>query len=108
MRVVEATAELVEEMGKPRIAMRLHDGDHPPLADLAGSLQHRGDLHRMVTVVVENVDAVERTRAREAPLDAGEAFQPPSDLLFLDAELTRHGQRRRRVESIVVARHGEA
>ena len=40
--------------GEPRVAVRLHHGDHLALVDSRAALQHRGDLHRMVAVIVED------------------------------------------------------
>ena len=72
--------------------MRLDDGDHPAGRRGAGGLQHGGDLHRMVAVVVDHADAVALAGRGEAALDA--ARSPRSAwriFVVLDAELARDG-----------------
>ena len=103
--VVEAGAELLEQRRKPRIAMRLHHGDHLALGRFARGLEHGGDLHRMVAVVVDDGDAVPGAGAGEAPPHAAETCERAADRVIGDAELMRDGDGRRGIERIVPARH---
>ncbi len=68
-------------------------------------LQHRLDLHRMVSVVVEDVNAVPFADGREASLDAAEARKPLADVVGRDAELVRDGDRGSGVGHVVAPRH---
>ena len=52
--VVEAGAELGEEVAEPRVAVRLVDGDDPALGRLPRGLQDGGDLDRVVAVIVDD------------------------------------------------------
>ena len=85
--IVETGGEFVEERGEARIAMRLHDGDDLVFRRSARGAQHRGDLHRMVSVIVEDRRTVPLAGAREAPLDAAERGERLADRFHLDAEL---------------------
>ena len=56
--VVEAGRERLEQRLQARVAVRLHHGDDLALGRFARGLEHRGDLDRMVAVVVDDGDAV--------------------------------------------------
>ena len=56
--IVQAGAELLEQIAQARVAMRLHDGDDRAGEGLARRLQHGGDLDRMVAVIVDDGGAV--------------------------------------------------
>ncbi len=71
--VVHAGAELGEQRLQPRVAVRLHHRDHVARAGLPRRLQHGGDLHRMMAVIVDHGDAAGLAGLGEAPLDAAEA-----------------------------------
>ena len=75
--IVEAGAELLERIAQARVAMRLHDGDDRARIGLARGLQRRGDLERIVRVIVDDGRAVPFADAREAPVDAAETGQAP-------------------------------
>ena len=64
---------------QPRVAVRLHHRDHLALGALARGSQHRGDLDRMMAVVVDDDGAVPFAHLREAPLDAAEGGQRLAD-----------------------------
>src|SRR6202035_2873143 len=66
--VVEAGAELVEEVAEAGEAVRLDDGDHPPGGNRPRRLEHRGDFDRMVAIVVEDVDTLPAAGEGETPL----------------------------------------
>ena len=70
--------------------MRLHHGDDLIVGRGARRLQHGGDLHRVMAIVVEDGDAPPFTRAGEAALDAAEAGERSPDLLRRDVELVRN------------------
>ena len=70
--VIETGGEGVEQRLKPGVAMRLHDRDHLAPVAARAALQDRGDLDRMMAVVVEDGDAVPFPGAGEAPPDAPE------------------------------------
>ena len=108
--ILEAGGELVEQVAHARVAMRLDHGDDAAACAGAGGLQHRGDLHGMMAVVVVDGDAVPGAGELEAALDAGEARHRLADRVVGDAGLARRGDRRQRVERIVMAgqRHGPA
>src|SRR5262249_19093592 len=74
--IVEAGAELVEEVMEAGEAMRLDDRDHLARGDRPPRLQYRRDLDGVVAVIVEDVDAVPRAGVGEASLDAAEAAEP--------------------------------
>ena len=72
--VVEAGAEFFEQVVEARVAMWLHDGDHlaEPVAWRA-AFQHRLDLDRVMTVIVDHDNTLGFAGLGEAPLDAAEA-----------------------------------
>ena len=84
--VVEAGAELLEQIVQPRIAVRLHHRDHLALGAFAGGAQYRGDLDRMMRVIIDNDRAVPFADARESPLDATEAGKRLANDVGLDPE----------------------
>ena len=75
----EAGRELVLNVAQPRVAMRLHDGDHLAAACGARGAQDGGDLHRMVAVIVDHRDAVRLAGLGEAALHAAEAAERRAD-----------------------------
>ena len=79
--IVEAGREIVEQVAKPREAMRLRDRDDAALAGIARRPQHRLDLDRMMAVVVEYLHAVPCAGRREAALDAAERGEPLADVV---------------------------
>ena len=105
--VVETGAEVAEQVGQARIAVWLDDGDHPALGYRARGLQHRGDLHRMVAIVVDDPHPVGDAGGREAAPHPAETGQALADILRAHRQLTRHGDGGQRVHRIVVAGHGQ-
>jgi hypothetical protein len=85
--------------------VRLDDRDDATLGAAPRRAQHRGDLHRMVSVVVDDDDPVVDAGAAEATLDAGEVLQALADRVFRDAELGRDGDRGGGIEHVVLPRH---
>ena len=85
--------------------MRLHDGDHAPADDRPRRLQHRGDLDRMVAVIIDDRDAVPFAGLGEAAADAAEVAQGGAHHLVAQAQLLGDGDRGQRILHIVVAEH---
>ena len=65
-------AELRHQIARARVAMRLKRDDDARRLGGAGGRQHRGNLGRVVTVVVDHRDAVDDAAVFEAPLGAAE------------------------------------
>ena len=103
---VEAGAELGEEILQPRIAVRLHHGDEPAGGRRSRRTQHGGDLHRVVAVIVVDVDAVPGAGPGETPLHPAEAQKPLAHLVSADADRARHGHGGGGVRHVVLAGHG--
>ena len=74
-----------------------------PLPGSACAAQHRGDLDRMVGVIVVDGDALPFAGAGEAPFDAGEGGERRTDHLVADAGLGGDGERGKCVERVVMA-----
>ena len=111
--VGEHLRELVEQVARARVAMRL-EGEHDAAAGpaLAGGLDRRGDLGRVMAVVVDERDACRCAVATVAEelqpaLDALEAGERALDRAVVDLELGRDGDRRERIQHVVPARQVE-
>src|SRR5690606_2669239 len=80
---VETGGEFGEERRQPGEAMRLMHGDHPPLGPqrLPRRLDDRGDLDRVVAVVVDDGDTPDLTHPGEAPADSGKARKRLTNLI---------------------------
>src|SRR5438309_1569898 len=61
------TAELVREVQRPRVEVRLEQDQHTALCKLARSGERRRDLRRMVRVIVVDEDTARLTAELEAP-----------------------------------------
>ena len=105
--IVEAGAELVEQVAQARIAVRLDDGDDPALGDRARGLEHGGDLDRVVAVIVDDLDAVPRPVRVKRRLTPPKLGQAGSDGGVRDAEMMGDGKRAGGVLDVVLARHGD-
>ena len=103
--VVEAGAEPVEQLGEPRVAVRLNDGDHLAFGDRPRRLQHRGDLDRVVAVIVDDRDAVPLAGLGKAALHALERAQARAHHRVGDPHLGGDGDRGQRILHVVVAEH---
>ncbi len=88
--------------------MGLDHRDHLGLGHRAGRAQHRGDLHRMVPVVVDHPHAAHHAGGGEAPLDPAKALQAGADGLVGDAQLASDGDGGQGVQHIVPPGHGHA
>jgi hypothetical protein len=100
--------EVVQQVAGARVAVRLErEHDAPPRPALADRLERRGDLGRVMTVVVDQRDAADRQHELgehlQAAIDALEAGERLLDRRVRDLELGRHGDRRQRIEHVVTA-----
>ena len=101
--------EVVEQVAGARVAVRLEHQHQAALRPgLAHGLERRGDLGRVVAVVVDERDAAARSldvaEHLQAPVDALEARQRALDGRVGDLELRGHGDGGQRVEHVVQAR----
>ena len=71
----------------------------------ARRLQHRGDLDRMMAVVVDDGDAADLAGLGEAALDPAEPGQGLAQHLVGDLQLLGHCDRGQRVDHVVLAEH---
>ena len=76
-----------------RVAVRLDDGDDPPLVDFARRLQHRRDLDRMVAVIVDDAST-----PFQSPVVVKRRFTPPKPASAL--RMASSGRRARRATAI--------
>ena len=88
--------------------MRLHHGNHITRAGLPGGLQHGGDFHRVMAVIINHRNAACLTSAREAPLHTLEAGKRGADGNLIDTHLSRDGNGGQRILHIMLAEHGQA
>src|SRR5207247_7299542 len=73
VRPGQRLAEPLGEVKRPRIEMRLEEGEDPALfGEPAGGLEGRGDLGGVVAVVVEEANACDLARLLKAPTRAAE------------------------------------
>src|SRR5262249_11542562 len=103
--VVGAGAELFEQIGEARVAVRLDDRDDLALGCRAGGTQHGGDLHGVVAVVVDHGDAIGLAGAGEAALHTGEGGERTAHHVVVDAHLVGDGDGGQRVLHVVPAQH---
>ncbi len=86
--------------------MRLKHDDDPPVERARGG-DDRGNLRRMVTVVVHDEDAVRLAADVEAALGAAEVLQSCGDAIERQAQFHPDGDGRQRVLQVVPSRHDE-
>ena len=67
--------ELVEEVARARVAVRLEDDHDAARVELARGRERRADLGRVVAVVVDDADPGRAALRLEAALDAAEALE---------------------------------
>ena len=84
--------------------MRLERDDQAAAERRARGGQHRGNLGRVMAVVVDDEHAAGLAVALEAPLGAVELPQRRGDARELDADALGDGHRRQRVLQVVPAR----
>ena len=85
--------------------MGLHDRDDAPAVGAARCAEHGGDLHRVVTVVVDHRDPADDADLGEAALDAREIRQRAADHGLGKAHLAADGDRGQGVLHVVHAQH---
>jgi hypothetical protein len=91
-----------------REAVRLMHGDDAALAGFARSLQHGLDLDRMVSVIVEDADAVPFAGQVKRRLTPAKEASPLVISSGRNAEALGDGNRRGGVRDIVAAGHRQA
>ena len=107
--VIETAAEIVEQVGKAAVAVRLHDGDQlVGAAQHAACLQGGADFHRVMPVIVDHGHAAADSLGLEAPADPAEAVKGRRDAVGKDTHLQRHRDRGEAVLDIMLAKHREA
>src|SRR5439155_13595333 len=97
----QALPQLPPQRVGPRIAVWLEDRHHPPGPVEPGGGQRRGDLARMMGVVVDERGAASYPSTLEPTADAAEGAQGLRGRPDRQAELCSHTQRRSRVEEVV-------
>ena len=100
----ERRTEGVHQRRRSGKAMRLK-GDDNPSPERTGGLEHRGDLGRVVSVVVDDEDAVRLAANVEPPLRAAKVPEAGRGLLEGHAQFRGDGDRGQRVLQVVPARH---
>ena len=103
----ECLAELLVQELRARVAMRLEDADQALRARLLGGLERRGDLRRMVRVVVDDPDAICAALRLEAALGTVEGREARRHLLEAHTDREARDDAGHRVEDIVAARDVE-
>mmetsp|Transcript_29190 Transcript_29190/g.56407 ORF Transcript_29190/g.56407 Transcript_29190/m.56407 type:complete len:504 (-) Transcript_29190:2619-4130(-) len=95
-------------MVQPRVAVRLVDRDHAARGGLAGGFQNGCNLHRVVTIIVNDRDPLNFAHAGKAPVNAAELGQRLAYLIRLHPQMAGHGDGGQRVGDVVIAGHGQA
>ena len=107
IRFIKSGRKIVEEGGGAAVAMRLKDGNDPPLPALAGGIERCLDLRRVVPVVIDDHDAANFVLDLKAALHPAKIFKAGRDCRKAEAELHGGCGRGQGVEDIMVARHLE-
>src|SRR5690606_26894489 len=103
--VVEAGAELFEQVAQARIAMRLHHGDHLLVIGLTRSGEHGGDFDGMMAIVIDDRNTFDFAGFGKAPLDAAEIAKAFFDDRFLEAHFLADGNGAERIQDVMNAGH---
>ena len=90
---LERLAELVEQLRRPRIAVRLKHRDDAPVDARPRGRQHGGDLGRVMAIVVHHQDAAGLAARLKAALGPLELAKRPGDVSERDVELESDGDR---------------
>src|SRR5437899_11047670 len=98
-------SEQLEQRMQAGIAMRLHHGDHLACGGFARGAEHRLDLDRVVTVVVDHRNAAPLAGAGEPAAHSAEAGERRADHRIGDAEIMRHRHRGRGHQRILPTWH---
>ena len=108
VRDPERGAQLVVELPRPLVDVRLIDGDERARLERSSAVRkRRGELRRVVAVVVDHPHAAPLADELEAPSDAGKGLQRALRVASLDPREPEHGKRRRSVRAVVLARDSE-
>src|SRR5690606_20512581 len=100
------------QVAQPGEPVRLDHGDDAAVLigavqHLARGLEHRGDLDRMMAVIVDDAHAVHDAGCGETPLDPAEAGESGADGRIVHVQLARHGDGGQGVGDVVPASHGQ-
>src|ERR1700704_455172 len=90
IRIPEGAREVLDQRGKPRVAVRLEDNDQPAVTHLARGLQRGAHLRGMVSVIVVYRRALEDAQELEPPVRARKPRQGARHVLEAHAKLERH------------------
>src|SRR5512139_64135 len=103
--MLEASAELLQEIPRPRVAVGLKDHNDPIFGEApVGGFEYRGDLRRVMAVVVEDPHAFPLSFELEAPLDSLEGGEALPYRLQRHLEFKGRGDRRKAVQDVVLSR----
>ena len=97
-------AELPGEMASPRVEVRLEEREHATVDLLTHRGERRGDLRRMVRVVVDDPDAAGDAALLEPPPRAAETPEDRPRLVIRNPGELERCQRRGRIPAVVLAR----
>src|SRR5256884_297535 len=100
---VERARKAVHQRAQTGVTVRLEDHEQAAVTELAGRLDRRAHLRRVVRVVVVNRRALEDAEKLQAAMGAGERVQRRGDVVESDADLESHRGRSRRVLDVVAA-----
>ena len=104
---MEALRELVHQVLRARVAMRLKDReDTPEIAKLRGG-QRGANFGGVVAVIVDHRDAAGLAAHLETAIDAGVAGDGLADRIERDVQFQADGDSGRRVQHVVNAGHAQ-
>ena len=77
VRAVERAREVVHQVHRPRVSMRLKDRVNPAIAAVAGGRERCTDFGRMMPVVVDDRDSLLLPALLEAPVNSAQTSPGP-------------------------------
>ena len=95
--LIKTGAKIFEQGMQARVAMGLMDGNHTAIGCLTRGLKHRGDFHGVVTVIINDGDAIHLTHFGKAAIDPFEVFKGGFNLGLFHAQMPRNRNRRQNV-----------
>src|SRR6185369_3524330 len=104
IREIECPREIVKEMERSRVSMRLEDRKNAAEISRLRGTERRANFGRMMSVVVDDGYAVTRLDL-ESPIDSAETFERRGNDMRLNAHIARRREGRSRVQDVVHARH---
>src|SRR5581483_4139046 len=103
--VVKGVHELIHEIARARVAMRLEDDVDRAIATIPRGADGSAYLSGMVAVVVDNRDATGTAANLEAAVDAVKGSQPGGNGFGRNLQLGRDGHRCGGVKHVVDSGH---